>query len=46
MANVHRLGDYNNNPNPNNQNRNYGNERADNAFANHPLLGGGRQQQN
>lgn len=41
MANVHRLGDYNN------QNNNYGrpqfgsNQRVDNAFANQPLLGGG-----
>lgn len=45
MANIHRLGDYNNN---NNQNNNYGrpqfgggNQRVDNAFANQPLLGGG-----
>jgi len=44
MANIHRLGDYNNN----NQNNNYGrpqfggggNQRVDNAFSSQPLLGG------
>ncbi|CDW77937.1 rhomboid family [Stylonychia lemnae] len=48
MANVHRLGDYQNN---NNQNNQYGRpqfqgqQRANNAFQNQPLLGGGPNNQ-
>jgi hypothetical protein len=51
MANVHRLGDYNGGGggNNNNQNGNYrpqfGNDRANNAFQNQPLLGGLQNQQ-
>lgn len=51
MANVHRLGDYNEGGgnNNNNQNGNYrpqfGNDRANNAFQNQPLLGGLQNQQ-
>lgn len=45
MANVHRLGDYGGGDNENNRNGNYrpqfgGDQRADNAFRNQPLLGG------
>ena len=44
MANVHRLGEYDNNQN-NNQNNNYranfGQSRVNNAFQSQPLLGGG-----
>ena len=49
MANVHRLGDYAGD-NENNRNRNYqpqfgGDQRAENAFRNQPLLGGLQNQQ-
>ena len=51
MANVHRLGDYNGGGGGNNNNQNgtyrpqFGNDRANNAFQNQPLLGGLQNQQ-